>query len=30
VMPFLYAEVIVLILMSVFPVLILGPLRWMH
>jgi TRAP-type transport system large permease protein len=30
VMPFLYAEVVVLILMSVFPSLILGPLRWMH
>jgi TRAP-type C4-dicarboxylate transport system permease large subunit len=30
VMPFLYAETLVLILMSAFPSLILAPLRWIH
>ncbi|WPB58911.1 TRAP transporter large permease subunit [Xylophilus sp. GOD-11R] len=30
VLPFLFAEFVVLILMSLFPVLVLGPLRWMH
>ncbi|MDY0746716.1 TRAP transporter large permease subunit [Paucibacter sp. R3-3] len=30
VMPFLYAEVVVLLLMSVFPQLMLAPLRWIH
>jgi TRAP-type transport system large permease protein len=30
VMPFLYAETLVLILMSVFPSLVLGPLQWIR
>jgi len=30
VLPFLYAETIVLLLMSVFPHLMLAPLRWIH
>jgi TRAP-type C4-dicarboxylate transport system permease large subunit len=30
VMPFLYAETFVLILMSVFPSLVLGPLQWLR
>ncbi|CAM4098675.1 TRAP transporter large permease subunit [Bordetella muralis] len=30
VMPFLVAEAVVLLLMSIFPSLVLGPLRWLH